>query len=93
MTTEITNLNTERAHKENDNKKWSPEDMLEHVLQRIRDGEINPDRMMVLYWEPLDEPGDDPGFNVNSYVSGAYRTEILSMLEMERQLLFEGWIR
>ena len=85
-----TNLNKERAERAGDNRLWKPEDMLREVLRRIEAGEITTDRMMVLYWEPVN--GDfEEAFETNHYVSGLTRSDVLAMLEMMKFDLMDDW--
>lgn len=49
--TEVVNLNEVRAVTKGDSSLWSPRDCLEAVLRDIKNGEIKPDSLMVLYSE------------------------------------------
>jgi len=84
----IVNLGTHRATKAGDNSKWTPEECAEQFLADIRSGEIKPDRLFLMYWEPT----DDGGFYPCSYTQNLCFSEELAMLEIEKKQLFQRWM-
>lgn len=41
--------------KSHDSRMWSAEQMLEDLLEEVRSGKVKPERMIVLFWEPLED--------------------------------------
>ena len=54
MSKKPVNLATKRAERERDNTKWSARDALQHVIDLIDSGKIDPDLMCICFHVPDD---------------------------------------
>jgi hypothetical protein len=82
-------LNEARAIRADDNKLWTPEDCIAAVLRDIRNGEIKPSRIIVVYEE--DFPNDGGG-RISAYRANMTRHEEVAVLSMKLHFSMHGWM-
>lgn len=90
--TKITNLNAERAHREGDSRLWSPIDMVEQLLADLKSGEINPEEIIVHFFEPSD-PKKPEGKKRHGYaVAGVTYPSHIALLTVAKTRVVADWL-
>jgi hypothetical protein len=56
MTKRVSRIATARAQKANDSRKWTPKELLEELLDQIKNGDVKP-RQIAVHW--FEDAGED----------------------------------
>lgn len=82
-------LALKRAEKEQDCRLCSPFDILEELIADIKAGKYKPNKLVLIFSEPLPNDGD----RVSERYAGVTRSEIIALLEYQKSIVLEDWKR
>jgi len=70
-----------------DNTRITPKQILEMMLRDLENGETSPDKVLIIYTEPLENGGQRLGF----YAANVRRDDHIVMCELSKIKAIESW--
>lgn len=87
MSEDLVQINEQRALKANDNRLWSPLECAKALVRDIESGKINPQNLLVCYYEPR----DNGGRSLDQYSANLDFEEALAMAVLLQHNTVSRW--
>lgn len=81
-----------KAEREEDCRVITPLDALEDAAEKVRSGEIEPTKLLILFQQPQDREKPDGLFVQNYFAANVTLEEHCAMLRIQERLLLDYWL-